>query len=191
MHEEYPDFAALAAAHKEGEDFYRIIRPHLSSTIVVIAPHGGRIEPLTDEIAQEIAGDDFSLYCFISRRRSAEANLHITSHKFDDPDCVNLVSKHERAVSIHGCGGDGERVLLGGLDRLLISELAEHIVSSGILAEVTGHKYPAIEPNNICNRTLTSGGVQFELSRKFREGPSRERFVQAVRAVLLARQTSV
>jgi phage replication-related protein YjqB (UPF0714/DUF867 family) len=191
MHNEYPDFAALAAAHKEGKDFDRIIQPQSSSAIVVIAPHGGRIEPRTDEIAREIAGDDFSLYCFRSRMRSAEANLHITSHRFDDPDCVNLVSKHKWAVAIHGCGFDGERVLLGGLDRVLISELAKHLVSSGIRAEVTGHKYPAIEPNNICNRTLTSGGVQFELSRKFREGPSRARFVQAVRAVLLARQNPV
>jgi len=61
MLDEYPNFAALAAAHKEGGDYDRIVRRRDAAKVIVLAPHGGRIEPRTDSIAEAIAANDFSL----------------------------------------------------------------------------------------------------------------------------------
>jgi len=188
MRSEFSSFAALLAAHREGEDFDRTIVCREAAMAVLLAPHGGRIEPHTAEIATEIAGDTFSLYCFRSRRRRAEANLHITSHHFDDPECVDLVAKHASAIAIHGCRGGQSRALIGGLDSDLIAELAAALLASGISARVSGHAYPGSHPMNICNRTALRAGVQFELTMPLRTGPQRASFVASVRSVLLARQ---
>ena len=120
---EYPSFEALREAHVEGRDFDRVIEPRAGASVAVIAPHGGRIEPRTDAIAAALAGDTFSLYCFISHLRAAEANLHITSHRFDDPECLALVGVHSRVVAVHGWANAGEGIVIGGLDQELVDRL--------------------------------------------------------------------
>src|ERR1019366_7404121 len=75
---EYPNFAALKQAEREGEDFDIVCRPR-RSPVAVIAPHGGEIEPGTSEIAAAIAGDEFNLYCFEGCKPSGNIGLHITS----------------------------------------------------------------------------------------------------------------
>jgi phage replication-related protein YjqB (UPF0714/DUF867 family) len=55
--------------------------------VAIIAPHGGKIEPGTSEIAAAIAGDDYSLYRFQGLRDRPREELHITSAKFDEPTC--------------------------------------------------------------------------------------------------------
>lgn len=116
-HPEYPCFAALIAARQEGRDYDRVIQFQRHAQVAILAPHGGRIEPGTGRIATEIAGDEFSLYCFRSRMPSREANLHITSHNFDDPDCIGPLSRHRHVVKVHGCKADGELVLLGRVQK--------------------------------------------------------------------------
>ena len=190
MPDTYPNFAALLANHTEGQDFTRLIRSRQNATVAVLAPHGGRIEPLTDTIAEEIAAKDFSLYCFRSRVPNAKANLHITSHKFDDKKCLEIVSKHRWALAVHGCNKKGIRVLLGGRDSALVMDLAVGLNKYEINAEVTGHEYAGTDPMNICNRTSTNQGVQFELSMQFRLSKMRSTFVQVVHQVLLSRQNA-
>jgi phage replication-related protein YjqB (UPF0714/DUF867 family) len=59
---EYPNFAALLeAGERENINFRRRIR-ELGSNVTIIAPHGGKIEPETDEIADAIAGSNWNLY---------------------------------------------------------------------------------------------------------------------------------
>ena len=41
-------------------------------------------------------------------------SLHITSHIFDEPTCVNAVKAHDTVVTIHGCNDAEEIVFLGG-----------------------------------------------------------------------------
>jgi phage replication-related protein YjqB (UPF0714/DUF867 family) len=190
MVNEYPNFAALAKGEREGVDFERAVKPRVGAHVLVIAPHGGRIEPHTDAIASAIAKEDLSLYCFQSRKPTSKGNLHITSHNFDDPECVELAAKHRSVIAIHGCKKVGQRVLLGGRDASLVAELASSLKQAGIHAETTGHKYLGTDRNNICNRGATGAGVQFELSMQFRRGALRKVFVQVVRKVLLARQNA-
>ena len=61
--DKYGSFDELRRAERDGVDFrIRVMRREAS--VAIIAPHGGRIEPGTSELAEAIAGDDFSLYCF-------------------------------------------------------------------------------------------------------------------------------
>jgi phage replication-related protein YjqB (UPF0714/DUF867 family) len=62
-----------------------------------VAPHGGRIEDGTLEIARAIAGRDHHLYLLEGRRTSHNYHtLHLTSHRFDKPRCLDLLSQAER-----------------------------------------------------------------------------------------------
>ena len=186
--DKYSCYAQLKASEKEGVDFERIVRRRTDALIVVIAPHAGGIEPKTGLIAQEIAGTEFSFYCFCGRKKNNNRDLHITSHNFDEPKCVKLVSSHRWVVSIHGCDEIGERVFIGGLDTVLVRDLALELGKSGIVAETCVHKYKGTSTKNICNRGSLNAGAQLELSVSFRNGTQVPVFITAVRKVLLVRQ---
>ena len=186
--DKYSSYAELAQSEKEGTDYERIVRPRAGTLVAVIAPHAGGIEPGTGPIAQEIAGADFSLYCFRGCRAKGNHELHITCHFFDEPECMKLLAGHTWVVAIHGCDEAGERVFLGGRDTALITDLATQLKEVGITAETSGHKYPGTDPKNICNRGRSKAGVQIELSLLFRNGTQVPAFVAAVRSVLRARQ---
>jgi phage replication-related protein YjqB (UPF0714/DUF867 family) len=188
MPDKYLNYAALAAAEEEGTDFEIIVRNPAQSRVAVIAPHAGGIEPRTGPIAKSIAGAEFSLYCFRGRKDGGNRDLHITSHHFDEPTCLELISEKEWVVAIHGCETKDERVFLSGLDETLITDLEAALLHAAIKAETAGHNFTATHPNNICNRGRSNAGVQFELSSSFRNGGRVPGFVEVVRRVLLDRQ---
>jgi phage replication-related protein YjqB (UPF0714/DUF867 family) len=187
----YTSYAQLAREHREGVDFDRIVLPRAGSKIAVIAPHGGRLENHTDTIAEAVAGSEFSFYCFRSKLGRQSPNLHITSHNFDDPECVSLVAAHRWAVAIHGCAAAGERIFLGGRDELLVQDLARSLAHAGIRAEASGHPYPGKHPKNIVNRSASGMGVQIELSMQVRTSEAVPLLVTTLRTVLLERQCAV
>ena len=185
----FRSFADLAAAYDEGTD-YRINRvPRPSSTVGIVAPHGGRIEAHTSEIATAIAGANFSLYALEGIRSTGNyAALHLTSHYFDEPGCLELLSTCDNVVAIHGCKADSEVVLVGGIDNELAAELGAALTEAGLECYLDGHEFPGTHPNNICNRGRRGIGVQLELSAAFRESsPHKQKLVAAVREVLLRR----
>ena len=188
--DKYSCYKELAAAEVFGKDFTYIARPRDGSTVAVIAPHGGGIEPRTAEIAEAIAGSDFSYYCFKGLKRNGNKVLHITSHKFDEPNGLKFVASHKYVVAVHGCTEEGQRCLLGGLDLTLIQDFEKALNAMGILAEMRGHDYPGKDQNNICNRGATGAGVQFELSMPFRKGKHISAFVEVVRTVLAQRDNA-
>ncbi|MEW4468965.1 poly-gamma-glutamate hydrolase family protein [Parasphingorhabdus sp. JC815] len=51
--------------------------------------HGGWIEPGTSEIAESIAGTEYSFYDFEALRHGAHEDYHRTSHKFDEPKALD------------------------------------------------------------------------------------------------------
>lgn len=191
--DKYTCYKQLKAAEVCGKDFAYITRPRPGATVVVIAPHGGRIEPETAEIAKAIAGADFSFYCFKGLRAKSHPDLHIASHKFDEPHCVNLIATHKYVLAIHGhgCPGAGQ-VLLGGLDDSLIGDLARALKDAGLpVTTDVPASYHGKHPNNICNRGATKAGAQFELSLPFRQGKHVPKLVKVVRTVLFKRQNAV
>jgi phage replication-related protein YjqB (UPF0714/DUF867 family) len=64
----YRSYADLAAAQIEGEDYRVVVIPRATSSVAIVAPHGGRIEAPTSSIARQIAGSDLNLYLFEDMR---------------------------------------------------------------------------------------------------------------------------
>jgi phage replication-related protein YjqB (UPF0714/DUF867 family) len=197
--EAYQNFSELLQGEVEGRDFSRIVvrRP---SPVAIVALHGGGIEPGTSEIARAIAGSDYSLYCFESLKISGNELLHITSHDFDDPLCLDLIQTAQVVISIHGCSGEGQEaaIYIGGRHELLRDRLSDCMQKSGFRVAPGAGLYPGQHRDNVCNLGQTGAGIQLEISlglrRKMFAGmrrqerkitrPDFDRFVQAVRMVL-------
>lgn len=89
-------------------------------------------------------------------------------------------------VAIHGCNSVDEKVLLGGLNTTLKSQLAAALRDVNVTVQADGHGFPATDANNICNRGLTRSGVQLEFTDPLREAAAETRAVSAVRSVLMS-----
>lgn len=184
---EYRGYGDLARSQRRGRDYEITVRRRRASRIAVIAPHAGGIENGTSEIARAIAGEDLNLYLFEGRRPADNFRaLHLTSHLFDEPLCLELIADCEVVVAVHGCAGADERLLLGGRDQALRDRLALALRAAGLCADTTGHRYPAVRTENICNRGATGMGVQIELTDPLRRGTAALRVAAALRAALLA-----
>lgn len=168
MADKYANFSELAQSEKEGTDFRVRLRANGGST-AIIAPHGGRIEPGTSEVAEAIANNDFSFYTFEGIKPGENADLHITSTRFDEPRCVALVGASPRAVSIHGEERQRPVVFLGGRDGAMLGRLRKSLSARGFTCEThESAQVQGLNPANICNRTASGAGVQLELSRGLR-----------------------
>jgi phage replication-related protein YjqB (UPF0714/DUF867 family) len=185
MVDKYETFAQLAEAEVSGTDYRvrAIARP--DSPVIVIAPHGGTIEVGTSEIARLIAGDEHSFFAFegLKPEWGPNRDLHITSHRFDHPECVAHVQRAAVVLAVHGCKGTAE-VFVGGLDQELSVLLTERLSLAGYRATAEGHRYPGRNPLNICNRGARGRGVQLELTRDLREPAARGRIADVVRGAL-------
>jgi phage replication-related protein YjqB (UPF0714/DUF867 family) len=186
--DKYANFATLAHTETEDTDYrVRVVAKPLSN-VAVIAPHGGSIERRTSAIASAIAGEDFNLYLFEGLDPSGSFEvLHITSHRFDEPRCLALISDCDIVVAIHGCGGEEEasRVMLGGLDRDLNEQMIKAIEPTGVRVLIDNHQYPGLHAMNICNRGRATQGVQIEFTDSLRGSEQEQAVVAAIRDVLL------
>jgi phage replication-related protein YjqB (UPF0714/DUF867 family) len=175
----------LAAGERAGTDYeIRVLdRPHAPA--LIIAPHGGSIEIGTSELAGSIAGADYSLFTFDGHKPfGRNRDLHITSHRFDHPECLTLAARHAIVLSVHGCKGDESRIYVGGLDEELSAQLEASLTSAGFPATAEGHRYPGRNPLNICNRGARSRGAQLEFTRDLRIASLRDRLASTVRVAL-------
>jgi phage replication-related protein YjqB (UPF0714/DUF867 family) len=199
MKDKYANFDELAKAEIRGKD-YQILWRKRAAVTVVIAPHGGGIEPGTSEIAEAIAGANLSFYAFEGRNKHNK-DLHIKSTNFDEPRCVALVAASECVVAIHGQGGKENVVRLGGLDEDMKQRLHDSLRRGKFPVEIIpkGGRHEGRQVDNICNRGIRGAGVQMELlkgmrqkffkslkTRKGRESrkPRFDDFVTAVRRVI-------
>jgi phage replication-related protein YjqB (UPF0714/DUF867 family) len=187
MLDKYDSFAALEAGEVVGTDYSVNVVERHESGVLIIAPHGGSIEIGTSELAARIAGEDYSLFTFNGiKARGRNRDLHITSHNFDHPDCVDLASRHSVVLGVHGCKGESTRIYVGGLDTDLATLLTDRLIEAGFPATAAGHKYPGKNPRNICNRGARARGAQLELTLDLRGTMTRVIIAGIVRAALAA-----
>ena len=179
------DFADLCAQFAEGRDFVVEVL-HRPSSAAVVAIHGDPIERGVSRIARQVAGEQHNLYLLEGRLPSLNYEyLHLASSRFDDPRCLDLIRRCDRVVTIHGCNGLEENVLLGGLDLALKARIAAALAEAGVPCQTEGHRFPGLQPSNICNRGATGMGVQVELTDPVREGRLEGAVIAAVRSVLV------
>ena len=178
----YTSFAELDVHETLGTDYRvrRLERP--AAPVVIIAPHGGGIEVGTSQLAARIARGRHSLFLFEGLKPPWQnRGLHITSHNFDHPLCLEMLAHSEVVVAIHGCKGDTTQIYLGGLDEELKLLLAEGLSAAGFPVATEGHRYLGRNPLNICNRGLRGRGAQIELTRDLRTPAFRKVIAPIVR----------
>jgi phage replication-related protein YjqB (UPF0714/DUF867 family) len=179
-------YGDLAQRYVEGVDYSVHVMPRAQSRVAVLAPHGGRIEGRTSEIARLIAGDEHGLYLFEGLRTTGDNfdRLHLASHRFDEPRALDLIASCDTVVAVHGYAAPGPDVLLGGLNERLKELVAQALAEIGFSCLIDGHRFPGRHPHNICNRGRSGGGVQLELSEGLRKGGDWYGLSGAVRTVL-------
>jgi len=196
MTDRYASISDLTKRHAPERDFRVRVRV-CPGTTAIVAPHGGGIEPGTSEVAEAVAGDDFSFYAFEGMMRRGNRVLHIASTRFDEPQCVRLVEASPRAISIHGERSRRRVVFFGGLDKVTVARLRRSLADCCFrVEEPQSTGLQGLCGANICNRCQGGVGVQLELSLGLRQSFFRslssrdgrrirterfERFVAAVR----------
>ncbi len=177
----FSSFSDLEKSYQRDIDF-RVCVQQVNSSIAIVAPHGGGIEPGTSDIAKAIAAEDFNLYLFEGIRTSDNYRcLHLSSTRFDDEHCLNLIKNCQTVISIHGCRGDDEFIYLGGLDKDLKQKIYTTLSSNGFQVNCDHPELQGKAKSNICNRGLTGQGVQIELSKGLRKSQKRLLFVNLIR----------
>jgi phage replication-related protein YjqB (UPF0714/DUF867 family) len=169
MKDKHLCFADIEANYRE-EKNYRISAVNRDGKILILGPHGGGIERGSSELVSAIAGDNLSFYLFEALMPTATESqkLHITSTRFDEPRCLELIRKSQSCLAIHGCVGIKPMIFVGGRDVDLKSILITGLSQKGYPVQLGTGKYAGCYPSNICNRTITGKGEQLELSNGLR-----------------------
>jgi len=181
----YTSFKELADRETEGQD-YRIRIELRDPRVLIMAPHGGTIEPTTAEIAEAIAGIDYSFYSFEGLKTDSRM-LHIESHLFDEPRALQAARKADVVITVHGQLNQKEKfVMVGGLNESLGSEITAQLKAASFQTRPPAEGLMGSDPMNICNRGKLKQGVQLEVSRKVRDVLRHDRdhlklFCEAVR----------
>jgi phage replication-related protein YjqB (UPF0714/DUF867 family) len=180
----YPSFAELARGEIYGRDYRIQVLERPGAGVLVAAPHGGMIEAGTSPIAAAIAGEDWPLFCFEGLKPYGENRaLHITSHRFDHPRCLELAARTPLVLSVHGCLGDS-CIHVGGLDLDLAGRIVQALSDARFEVEWPSSRYPGRHPANICNRGSSGKGVQLEVTYDLRADGRGEEIAAAVRGAM-------
>lgn len=195
MIDRYENFAALAARETEGTH-YRVRAIRRDSPVLVMAPHGGFIEPGTHLVADFLAGESHSFYAFESLEpRGRGQGMHIASRRFDEPRALALIDLADVVITVHGRKDKDDvwTAWVGGRHDGLRDAIAATLVDAGLAAKAVGDGHPLAgrDPDNICNRGRAGAGIQLELPARLRqtlvrEPQRRDAFVGAVSAAIRA-----
>ena len=160
----YRTFAQLRQKEAEGRDY--VIRSRAGhSGILVIAPHGGGIEPGTGDLADALAGRQHAFYCFKGIKKEGNRVLHITSNRFDEPLATTMLQEARWVLALHGCRDVEVVVWVGGRDFRQGDQIIARLQQDGFPAHRCDRPgLRGLHPDNICNRGHYKAGVQLEIS---------------------------
>ncbi|MDR3542113.1 MAG: poly-gamma-glutamate hydrolase family protein [Desulfosporosinus sp.] len=193
MPDYYTNFRELQLYEQDGLD-YQINVSRNWHQVLVIAPHGGKIEYYTSQIAKWIANEDFAWYSFEGIKDGDNRKLHITSHNYDEPTVLQALRKAQTVLTIHGHKNPiDEFLMIGGLDSTFGGQLRVALQYQGFIVNDSPQGYRGERATNICNRGCTGKGVQLEISfalrkRIFEDVECRIRFSDTVRSLIKARK---
>jgi len=189
----FKSYHDLAAVYVRGEHFNVSARSGSTKpSVLIMAPHGGKIEIRTAEIAHATALQDYSCYLFEAKlRANNREEMHIASEHYDVPEALDAVKTAEVVIALHGRrdGDDIKTTWMGGLNRNLSKHIGDALHKSGFPVLFDPPKFNGIHPDNICNRGVTKAGVQLEiplsLREEFRSTPALEAsFIHCLRAAI-------
>lgn len=138
-----------------------------NSQVLIVSPHGGRIEFGTSELSKSIAGNDFSRFDFSGKLiRENFKNLHVTSTKYNLKELTLLNDKSLITISLHGFKNPpgGKFTVIGGLDEVGKELILNELSKNGLEAELATDKFTAVNPENLVNKNKRKMGIQLEIS---------------------------
>jgi len=158
---------------------------------VILAPHGGGIEPGTSELCLAVAGYHpanlpitppagvtYDYWMFEGIRPEENKDLHVTSTGCDDPVAVTICAGAQGALSLHGFkpenldpprSADEQLIFVGGCDQLLQDLLTKSLNAVDLPVEAAVGEIDGDSVCNIVNRTMRGRGAQLELSESLRD----------------------
>jgi phage replication-related protein YjqB (UPF0714/DUF867 family) len=161
----YNSYSELASAQIEGIDYQRLWRISQFSTLLHLAIHGGGIEQGTTELADAAAGDIHDFYTLdVFKAAGSNADLHVMSTRYDEPQALAMVQSATHIVSWHGAAGITPVTYLGGLDYNLRDQIGQCLADAGFTVQLASEELNGTDTANICNRGIRGMGVQLELS---------------------------
>jgi len=164
MYDYYQSFDHLFSDERMEVD-YDICVSARRCLVLIMAPHGGAIEPGTSQVARQIAGDDYSLFLFEGKKTSGNWQLHIRSDNYELPQALTMAHKADWLITIHGCKNEDQVTLVGGRDTQLKRRISEELTINGFHVNTSsGISLGGMSSKNICNRNRRNVGVQMELS---------------------------
>ncbi|SIM69766.1 poly-gamma-glutamate hydrolase family protein [Micromonospora cremea] len=167
----YDNYAQLAAGEEEGVTYTRTALYRPTTSWASIAIHGGGIEAGSGELALAVGDGLMDTYVFAGIKASHNSDLHITSSRFDEPQCLAMVGAADRCISFHGYAGtaDQAETALGGLDADLQQSISAALIDKGFRVISASSEVAGTYPGNICNKDRRGAGVQLELSHALRK----------------------
>jgi phage replication-related protein YjqB (UPF0714/DUF867 family) len=167
----------LQRGHVLGRDFRVAFGDSKIEHCLLVAPHGGGIEPGTSEILRsfvEVGGWAWYEFAGFLRKGNKEA-LHISSTRFDEPTLKSMLPQAGFVITFHGSSESGEpSVYVGGKWKLGRQTVIESINSCakehGIRAtdavdDAGAAQLCGLDDANITNLGRRTEGVQLEFSR--------------------------
>lgn len=183
----YRNYHELATHECRGRDYLIETRPGHTG-LLVMAPHGGCIEPGTDILASALAATRHAYYGFIGLKPRGNRSLHLPSHRFDEPLASGMAARADWVLTLHGCARRDASILVGGRDRIQRTLFCSGLKAAGFRARIPRkHGLAGRHPTNLCNRGRLRAGVQLEIARDLRNWlhPSTDRILlQRLRTAL-------
>lgn len=142
---------------------------------LLVAPHGGGIEPGTSEVLRAVAElGNWAWYEFAGfLRQNNKANLHITSTLFDEPTLVGLLPRANFILTIHGSQLKEDAIVeVGGSwaegRAAMLASINASLAAHNIQAVPAAEHMCGTDPRNIANKGKLGRGLQLEFSRSAR-----------------------
>ncbi|MED1014866.1 poly-gamma-glutamate hydrolase family protein [Bacillus atrophaeus] len=167
--DKYADFSSLEA-NESPEDYNIEYNGKKGSRVLIMSPHGGRIEGGVSELVR-FFDMEYSTYLFEGLKSHDNQTLHITSTNFDEPTAEEKIKQHQYIIAFHGYKGEDKNTLVGGSDRKRAKMIVKALEKSGFSAELASSKsgLAGLDANNINNQGKTGLSIQLEISREQRE----------------------
>jgi phage replication-related protein YjqB (UPF0714/DUF867 family) len=167
----------LKRGHVLGRDFRVAFGDSKIELCLLIAPHGGGIEPGSSEIMRtvaEVGGWAWYEFAGFLRKGNKEA-LHISSTDFDEPTLKSMLPQAGFVVAFHGASESGEPIVyVGGKWKLgrdtvkasINEALGQHgIRAADAIDQAVAPHLRGLDDSNITNLGKRAEGVQLEFSR--------------------------
>jgi len=167
----------LKRGHVLGRDFRVAFGDSKIELCLLIAPHGGGIEPGSSEIMRAVAEiGGWAWYEFAGfLRKGNKDQLHISSTDFDEPTLKSMLPRAGFVVAFHGASESKESIVyVGGKwtlgRRAVIESINGDFGKHGIRAidaidSVAPIHLRGLDDSNITNLGKRAEGIQLEFSR--------------------------